>query len=122
MSTDPTIQELRALVGLITRSLDTIESTANARGEKFPSLHEPFTRESEAIRNLPDVAAACDVLVSAAGQLIATVRSPGMGVVMTTLQVCHEHTVTLRRLSNSFGSMRSLRRLGWPYSFMFLKL
>ena len=87
MSTDPAIQELRALVGLITNSLDSIESTVSARKESWPSPSEPFTRESEAVRNLPEEAAASDVLISAAEQLIASVRSPAYGVLTTAMQV-----------------------------------
>ena len=87
MSTDPTIQELRSLVGLISQSLDTIEHSTTAHSTTFPSLREPFTQESEAIRSLPEVAGACNVLISAAGQLIASVRSPGMSALVTGLQV-----------------------------------
>ena len=87
MSTDATVQELRSLVALISQSLDTIESTTIAHSATFPSLREPFTQESEAVRSLPEVAGACNVLISAAAQLIASVRSPGMSAIMTGLQV-----------------------------------
>ena len=87
MPTDPAIQELRSLVDLITQSLDAIEHTTAARGAAFPSLHEPFTRESDAIRSVPEGAAASNLLVSAAAQLIASVRHPGATAITTAVQV-----------------------------------
>lgn len=73
---DPAFQELRALSALISSSLNTIENLLHSRGHKFPSLHEPYNADSEVGRLAPDVARACSTVVSAAGQLIAAVRTP----------------------------------------------
>ena len=45
-----------------------------------------LTADSEAPRNLPEVEKACSLIVSAAGQLICTVRPPVQTVLFTAFQ------------------------------------
>lgn len=85
--TDITFQELRTLNAFITSSLDSIESTLQARGQQFPSPSQPFTPETEAPRNAPDVMVSCQILTAAATQLIAAVRPPGITAITTATQV-----------------------------------
>ena len=67
---------------IIQNSLRTINTTLKSANLDFPSPHEPLTMESEAARMVPDVDVACQYIVAAAYQLIASVRSP-----MRTIQV-----------------------------------
>lgn len=68
------LQDLVALANLITASVDAI---VKACGDKpFPSLDDPFTPESEAARMSPEVQKRSTVLLAAATQLVAAVRSP----------------------------------------------
>jgi hypothetical protein len=76
MANDSTLQELKALSRLISQSIDAIEGTLQSRGQKFPSLSEPFSTESEASRMAADVLDECSVITAAAAQLVAAVRPP----------------------------------------------
>lgn len=91
------LRELRALVDLISTSVDNIEHACIASGQPFPSLSEPFTRESEAIRLSPAVQQAGDILVAAAAQLTAVVRSPTATAMIYGMQVW---TVIVRKISS----------------------
>ncbi|KAJ3553485.1 hypothetical protein NM688_g3587 [Phlebia brevispora] len=86
MSTDPAFQELRALVALISDSLDSMEHTVCSRGQTFPSMHKPYSPESEAARSVPEGLKASSVIVAAASQLIAAVRPPAISALVTALQ------------------------------------
>lgn len=88
MSGDPALHELKALSRLITRSIESIESTLGSRGEAFPRADEPFAMQTEACRMAPDILQACGVVSSAAAQLIACVRPAGLSLLVTAQQVC----------------------------------
>lgn len=81
------IGELRALVDILQSTVDKLDETMTSRGQIYPSLDDPYSVESEAPRNSPDILALCDVLVSAAGQLIATARPTPTSSLLTALQV-----------------------------------
>ena len=68
--------DLRALCDLIKSSVDSIEAALDSRSQTFPSPNEPFSLQSEAARMSPDVLGPSSIIVSAAAQLIATVRLP----------------------------------------------
>ena len=85
--TDTGVGELRALVDILKSTVDKLDQTMAGRGQTFPSLHELYSVESEAPRNSPEVLALCDVLVSAAGQLIAAARPTPTSSLLTSLQV-----------------------------------
>lgn len=79
--------ELRALADVLKSNIDQLLETIESRGQVYPSLNEPWTPESEAPRTAPDVLALGDIIVSAAAQLIATVRPTPTTPLITALQV-----------------------------------
>ncbi|KAI0087858.1 O-methyltransferase [Irpex rosettiformis] len=80
------VPELRALSDLIRVSVDKIEALCIERGQTYPLLDQPFTPQSEASRMSPNVATEGSLIVSAAAQLIATVRSPVSSVAIQAVQ------------------------------------
>ena len=81
------IAELRALLDVMTSSVDKLEETMASRGQTYPSLDSLYSPESEAPRTSPDVLALGDLIVSAAAQLIAAVRPTPIAPLLTSLQV-----------------------------------
>ncbi|KIP10225.1 hypothetical protein PHLGIDRAFT_266342 [Phlebiopsis gigantea 11061_1 CR5-6] len=81
-----TIAELKALSDLIQASLTSIEATMTARSLDFPSPHTTMTMESEGPRMIPEVDEACSLIVSAAMQLIYSVRSPILNITVAATQ------------------------------------
>ncbi|KAA1468506.1 O-methyltransferase [Dentipellis sp. KUC8613] len=79
------LAELKALVKLLQSNVDRIEAATKSASLEFPSLQTTFSSQSEAARQLPDVAEASSQIVAAASQLIATVRPPTMTVFSTGL-------------------------------------
>ncbi|KAI0057865.1 S-adenosyl-L-methionine-dependent methyltransferase [Artomyces pyxidatus] len=65
---------LTALANLISSSVQTLESAYSKEGLAFPSLDEPF--RPGPLDNDAAIMAATHVIIAAAHQLIATVRSP----------------------------------------------
>lgn len=80
-------QNIHALLDLIKASVEDIEQVYTTSGQPFPSLDEPFTLESEAIRMSPHVQKASSAIVAAAAQLIACVRPPPFSAMISALQV-----------------------------------
>ncbi|TCD69561.1 hypothetical protein EIP91_007185 [Steccherinum ochraceum] len=71
--------DLQALGDIIASSIGQIISTCNAEGKDFPRLDDPIQPSEfspDGIRNHPQVSDAIGLLVTAAFQLIQTVRSP----------------------------------------------
>ena len=81
------LTELKALSKIIQDSVEAIESSVKSKSLEFPSPHTPLTMESEAARMLPDVDKACSLIISAASQLIYSVRSPMLSIVAVATQV-----------------------------------
>ncbi|TFY69030.1 hypothetical protein EVG20_g3320 [Dentipellis fragilis] len=79
------LAELKALVKLLQSNVDRIETATKAASLEFPSLRTTFSPQSEAARQLPDVAEASSEIVAAASQLIAAVRPPPLTVFSTGL-------------------------------------
>ncbi|KAI0739310.1 S-adenosyl-L-methionine-dependent methyltransferase [Irpex lacteus] len=79
-SASATNKELVDLGNLVTSSLDAIIKTCGT--QKFPSAHEPFSPESEALRMNPDIQAQSAILVAAATQLVAAIRPPPVALLI----------------------------------------
>lgn len=79
------VSGLRALLAVISKSIDTIEESCRARGLNFPSLDEPFTVESDAARTDPTVQEASTLIAAAAYQLVATVQQPHKTIFASTI-------------------------------------
>ena len=73
---------LRALLSLMTKSVDVIEENCKRTGVEFPSLDEPFSPVSEAIRSEPEVVRAIALVASAAFQMLQTVRPPHAAMIL----------------------------------------
>jgi hypothetical protein len=72
-----TLADIRLLRTLINDSLDNLERLYNARSLEFPPLDESFMdNEAEALISDPEATQAINLTVSAAYQLINTVRHP----------------------------------------------
>ena len=83
--------ELIALRNLITSSIDNIVSICHSSGKEFPSLDKAINETEftpDGIRNHPLVVENVALLVSAASQLIATVRSPPQTLTVSAYGVC----------------------------------
>ncbi|KAI0314195.1 S-adenosyl-L-methionine-dependent methyltransferase [Amylostereum chailletii] len=103
------LSELRALVAIIQNSVDAIEKAVEAGSLEFPSLSTPFTIQSEAARNLPEVAQAVSLLVAAATQLVAASRAPEQSMTIVALQ--HSLSSALRTAIES-NVVEALREAG----------
>lgn len=82
-----TFSQLKALSKIIQEAIDSIESTVLSKHLKFPSPYTPVSLESEKVRALPEVEKACSLAISAATQLVFSLRSPMASVVTTGIQV-----------------------------------
>ena len=87
MDGQDTLAELRSLSKIIHDSINTIEAEMTSNNMIFPSPHLPLTTESEMPRTLLKVERACSLIISAAEQLICSVRSPAQTVISAALQV-----------------------------------
>ncbi|EKM60006.1 uncharacterized protein PHACADRAFT_250851 [Phanerochaete carnosa HHB-10118-sp] len=86
VSTPNALSELKALSKIIQGSIDSIEASLMSKSMEFPSPYTPMSLESEAPRMQPEVDRACAVIVSAAYQLINSVRSPRQTIVAVGTQ------------------------------------
>jgi hypothetical protein len=80
------LTELKTLAAIITDSISTIERSLKDSSLTYPSLHAPFTPESEAARSIPEVQTAGGNIISAAAQLIAIVRPPPLTMIAHSQQ------------------------------------
>lgn len=87
-TTKQSLADLRALSDIIKTSIDKLEAGLTARGQSLPSLNEPSSRELEAQFTSPDLLAAADDIVSAAGQLTAAIRPPILSLIDVGTRVC----------------------------------
>ncbi|KAL5536481.1 hypothetical protein ACEPAF_303 [Sanghuangporus sanghuang] len=81
--------DLKALRDIISSSVDSITAACEAAGTPFPSLNDPiqpseFTRDG--IRSQPAVMRSISLIVSAATQLIATVRPPPATMIISAFR------------------------------------
>ncbi|KAA1470803.1 S-adenosyl-L-methionine-dependent methyltransferase [Dentipellis sp. KUC8613] len=75
------LTELKTLAALITSNIDRIEAETKSASVEFPSLSTAYSTQSEAVRQLPEVADATTQIIAAASQLLAVVRPPPMSVI-----------------------------------------
>lgn len=68
--------QLRQLLDLITKSVETLETTCAANGTEVPDLRSAFSPASEAFRSDPVASEAADIINAAALQLSAIVALP----------------------------------------------
>ncbi len=69
-------ENLKALVALISNAVENIDARYSELGTTFPSLRTPIPPDAPPTRADPVVMENASVLLSAATQLIATVKSP----------------------------------------------
>ncbi|KAI0318073.1 S-adenosyl-L-methionine-dependent methyltransferase [Amylostereum chailletii] len=100
------LAELKALSKLIQDSVEAIEASISAKGLTFPSSTTPFSLESEAGRNLPEVAQAGSVLVAAATQLITVARSPMLTVTIAAQQHALSAALGIATQANAAEAIR----------------
>jgi len=84
------LSELKALSNIIQDSISSIEALLASKSMEFPSPYTPMSPESEAARTQPEVDRACAAIISAAYQLINSVRSP----MLTIVAVATQHAVS----------------------------
>lgn len=85
---DPTLAELEDLHALIGSSISQIKYhlASTDDGHPFPSLNTPFSPASEIPRSHPTVMDASLRIIAAAYQMIATVRPPGLSIMISSMQ------------------------------------
>lgn len=72
--------QLRQLLDLITKSVETLEATCAANGTEVPDLQSTFSPASEAFRSDAVASEAADIINAAALQLSAIVALPQITV------------------------------------------
>lgn len=74
---------VRQLLNILTQCVDAIEAAAKEGGKTYPSLDDPFNpfSESEQFAMTPPIIQASIVASSAASQLAATLKLPGLSVI-----------------------------------------
>ena len=80
-------QTLVDLAQLILDSAKRIDGVCKERNVTFPSLDEPLTPDSEAIRMDPQVAMSIALITASADQLIATAAAPVLTVMANAMSV-----------------------------------
>ena len=102
--------QLRQLLDLITKSIETLETTCAANGTEVPDLQSTFSPASEAFRSDPVASEAADIINAAALQLSAIVALPqltmfnavgGVSLIPVSVQVDIEHHTALQICSSS---------------------
>ena len=78
---------IRALAELVLKNIDVLEDDCARRGAEIPSLQEPYKAGMEFSFEDADVQRASTVIVAAAQQLIQTVQSPQVNLLMTAYSV-----------------------------------
>lgn len=74
------VSNLTSLVNIIADNVSVIEDLANRMGTSYPTisdLYEPHSKQEELTLN-PEVLSAAMLAVSAASQLAATLKLPGL--------------------------------------------
>ena len=105
-------QTLVDLAQLILDSAKRIDGICKDGNHTFPSLDEPLTPDSEAIRMDPQVAMSLALITASADQLIATATMPVMTVLTNGLSVgdsCAARTASHVSFSSTFRLLFALR-------------
>lgn len=99
------MDELKALVKLVSDSVERIEKSCQARNVSFPSLNEVYSLQSEAARLDPNVLKAAADISAATAQLSALVRPPPLTLITTSRQVCKASMSFFATTSRPFTSI-----------------
>ena len=85
------LDELKNLRAILNSSLDNIINFCEGRKTSFPSLFSPADPNVEfsptGLRNAPELADAFSLGISAAAQVVATLRSPALTAVSSSARV-----------------------------------
>ncbi|KII89666.1 hypothetical protein PLICRDRAFT_108610 [Plicaturopsis crispa FD-325 SS-3] len=100
---------MASLAKLISESVTKIETNCAQRGVQLPTLDDPFSPESEAPRNDPEILDATAKIVAAAAQLIALVRPAPSSLVTASLQM---HVSSALRVALQTNTVEILREAG----------
>lgn len=97
MSVSTELSNLRQLASIITENVDAIERLAKQEGVTHPTIDTSYDPESEAEKFTikPEVLEAAMLATSAASQLIATLKLPGLTLLDRANAVCY-HFKSLR--------------------------
>ena len=90
-STDNSVQdgsaELLALAELIKSSVDNIVKVFKENNQPYPSLDQPFSPQTEALRSSHELEKDTNVLIGAASHLIAAARPSFVSLLWSSMQV-----------------------------------
>ncbi|KAJ7203253.1 S-adenosyl-L-methionine-dependent methyltransferase [Mycena pura] len=104
------LSEIKALAEIINASIASIETSVKAASTVYPSPRTvPFTPDSEAGRNIPEVQLAGASIVAAAAQLISIVRPPPLTMIVNALQY---HISTALRIAVATHTAEIIRTAG----------
>ena len=79
---------IRSLAELILKNIDVLEADCSRREEGIPSLQDPYKVGTDFTLDDPGVQNASTVIVAAAQQLIQTVQTPQVNLLMSAYSVC----------------------------------
>jgi hypothetical protein len=80
--------DLRKLSDIIRGAVDKIDEILETRELEFPSLDTPYSQESEAVREIPEVFNAVNLISAAGAQLTAITRPPTLAMLDNACKVC----------------------------------
>ncbi|KZT30015.1 S-adenosyl-L-methionine-dependent methyltransferase [Neolentinus lepideus HHB14362 ss-1] len=100
---------LLTLADIISSGVRAIHNVYSGQGMEFPSLNEPYTLDSEALRNEDQVQDACVTIAAAAFQLIATIRQPQTSIFNAT---CAYYLSATLRVACETNVVEVLRDVG----------
>lgn len=81
---------IRALAELVLQNIDTLEADCARRGADIPSLQDPYKAGTEFTLEDADVQNASTIIIAAAQQLIQTIQSPQVNLLMNAYSVRYE--------------------------------
>ncbi|KLO19077.1 S-adenosyl-L-methionine-dependent methyltransferase [Schizopora paradoxa] len=76
---------LRSLAEIILKNCDILDAALEKRGAHVPSLDDPYTPESDVTNNDPQLLATADIACRAALQLVQTIRTPQLTILLDGL-------------------------------------
>jgi hypothetical protein len=103
--------EIVRLAEIITENVNKIQRIADEAGIAHPSLNDPYdaTTESEKLTITSDVLSAALVATSAASQLIATLKLPGLSLLDRSSAVSPEHSACRMLINTKFHVSSAMR-------------
>ncbi len=86
---------IRALAELVLQNIDALEADCTVATPKVPSLQDPYAIGTDFTLEDADVQKASTVIVAAAQQLIQTIQTPQVNLLMTAYSVSSKYFVFL---------------------------